>query len=49
MEICIFGKNQKTNIFKTVSQFTQQLEDIYFNICPTEKFKNLTVSWDISM
>ena len=28
IEIYIFGKTQEINIYKTVSQFTQQLQDI---------------------
>ena len=30
MEIYIFGKTQKINTYKNVSQFTQQLQNMFF-------------------
>ena len=41
-----FWKNPKMNICKTVSRFTQQLQDSLF-FETTKKFKDLIVSWAI--
>ena len=42
IEIFIYGKTPKTNSYKTLSQFTQQLQH-FFNY-PTTQFKDLIVS-----